>query len=468
MAQGGHTTAVVWFRRDLRLHDLPALDHALTVADRVLPLFVVDPTLLHGRWRSANRLWHLARCLERLDEGLRARGASLVTLVGSPAEEVRRVAGTVGASVVTASRDMGPYGRARDDAVRAGLRSDGVELRTGRGVLAHEPDEVRRGDGGSFRVFSPFHRAWEARELRPVVEAPDRIPMATAPAADPRAIDAALGHPRPTADPDLLLEPGEPAARRRLAAWATSDALPHYDSERDRLDLDGTSRLSQDLRWGTLSPVEVLAACDGPGPGRARFRSEIVWRDFFGHLLWHDPALARHSFRRELDAVAWESDPRLVAAWREGRTGYPVVDAAMRQLRATGWMHNRARMLVASFLTKHLGVDWRIGEAHFMEHLVDGDPASNAGGWQWSASVGSDPQPYLRILNPTLQGTRHDPQGDYVRRWVPELRELAGPAVHEPPEGAYLPRVVDHGSARQRALAAYRSRQGDPTPPVPG
>jgi deoxyribodipyrimidine photo-lyase len=454
----------MWFRRDLRIHDLPALDHALAAADRVLPLFVVDPVIVEGRWRSPNRLWHLARCLERLDEGLRARGASLVVVAGRPTEEVPRVAAAVGASIVVASRDLAPYGRARDDAVREALRADGVELRTGRGLLVHEPEEVRREDGGSFRVFSPFHRAWQARELRPALDAPAALPMAATPIPWARPIDAALGHPSPTADADLLLPPGEPAARQRLASWAVSGALARYATERDRLDLEGTSRLSQDLRWGTLSAVEVVTACDGPGEGPTRFRAEIAWRDFYAHLLWHEPALARRSFRSDLERVAWTDDPGLIKAWSEGRTGYPVVDAAMRQLLATGWMHNRARMIVASFLTKHLGVDWRVGEAHFMEHLVDGDPASNNGGWQWSASVGSDPQPYVRILNPTLQGARHDPQGDYVRRWVPELRGLDGPAVHEPPEGAYLPRVVDHGSARQRALEAYRAparRDGD-------
>jgi deoxyribodipyrimidine photo-lyase len=340
--------------------------------------------------------------------------------------------------------------------VREALRADGIELRTGRGLLVHEPEEVHRGDGGSFRVFSPFHRAWLALELRPVLDAPGEVPMARASVPWARPIDEALGPVAPTADPELLLEPGEPAARRRLAAWAGSDALVRYATDRDRLDLEGTSRLSQDLRWGTLSAAEVVVACDGAGPGPVRFRSEIAWRDFFAHLLWHEPSLAHRSFRQDLDRVAWANDPRLVEAWTDGRTGYPVVDAAMRQLRASGWMHNRARMIVASFLTKHLGIDWRVGERHFMEHLVDGDPASNNGGWQWSASVGSDPQPYVRILNPTLQGTRHDPQGDYVRRWVPELRGLDGAAVHEPPEGSYLPRIVEHGLARRRALEAYR------------
>ena len=294
MTAGGGTTAVVWFRRDLRLHDLPALDHALTVADRVLPLFVVDPAIIGGRWRSPNRLWHLARCLERLDESLRARGAALVTVAGRPEEEVPRVARLVGANVVTASRDRTPYGRARDDAVRRALLANAIELRTGRGLLVHEPEEVERGAGGWFRVFSPFHRAWEARDRRPVLGAPDEVPMATVRVPGTLDIDAALGHPQPTADQGLLLEPGEPAARQRLTGWAASDRLPRYATDRDRLDLDGTSRLSQDLRWGTLSAVEVLQLCDGSGPGPARYRAEIAWRDFYAHLLWHDPVSYTH------------------------------------------------------------------------------------------------------------------------------------------------------------------------------
>jgi deoxyribodipyrimidine photo-lyase len=257
-----------------------------------------------------------------------------------------------------------------------------------------------------------------------------------------------------TAEVDLLPSPGEPAARLRLERWAGSGALDAYDRDRDRLDRDGTSRLSQDLRWGLLSPVEVAERCAGPGPGRSRYLSELAWRDFYAHLLFAEPRIAREAQRAELDRVAREDDPTVIDAWREGRTGYPVVDAAMRHLHAAGWMPNRARMIAASFLTKHLGVDWRVGEQHFMDHLVDGDVASNNGGWQWAASTGSDGQPWIRIFNPTLQGRRFDPDGVYVRRWVPELRDLDGD-VHEPPAGRWLPPIVDHRAARERALAAY-------------
>ena len=449
------TSAIVWFRRDLRLHDHPALLHALERFERVLPLFVVDEAILGGRWPSPNRWWFLARALEALDGDLRSRGSRLVVVRGDPMELVLRVARQLHAGAVVASRDYTPYGRARDERADAALRDAGIEWRAGRGLLVHEPEDVRRDDGGPFRVFSPFHRRWLERPLRAVLPAPERIATVDADVAGAGRADDVLGRPAPTADPVLLLEPGEAAARRRLGAWARSDALRNYDMGRDRLDLDGTSRLSQDFRWGLVSPVEVIERCAGGGAGPTRFRTELAWRDFYAHLLFHEPRVARESFRRELDDAWTAPDPERVEAWKEGRTGYPVVDAAMRQLLRSGWMHNRARMIVASFLTKHLGVDWRVGEAHFMEHLVDGDPASNNGGWQWAASTGTDPQPWFRIFNPTLQGRRHDPAGDYVRRWVPELRGIAGADVHEPPSGAYLAPIVDHATARREALARF-------------
>ena len=458
----GHvpSTAIVWYRRDLRLHDHPALAHALTSFERVVPLYVVDDALMSGRRASANRAWFLRHALDALDTELRSRASRLIVLRGDPRSVVPAFATEIRAEGIVVSRDYGPYGRARDAGVEAAARAAGIRFEAGRGLLVHEPSVVTSNEGGAYAVFSPFHRRGEALPVRPVLPAPEAIPSLARLRAPSGATPAeVLGDPRPTAEPAFLLEPGEPAARRRLDAWSTSGALREYDIARDRLAADGTSRLSQDLRWGTLSPVEVLTRCVGPGAGPLRFRSELAWRDFYAHLLFREPRVARESFRRELDGVAWETDQNVIDAWRAGRTGYPIVDAAMRQLRATGWMHNRARMIVASFLTKHLGVDWRIGEAHFMEHLVDGDPASNNGGWQWAASTGTDPQPYFRIFNPTLQGRRHDPDGDYVRRWVPELAGIPGGDVHDPPDGAYLPRIVDHASARARALAAYAERR---------
>ncbi len=450
---------MVWFRRDLRLHDHPALDHALREADRIVPLFVVDERILGGRWPSPNRTWFLAGAIRGLATELAGRGGGLVVERGDPAHVVTAVAARFGADLVVASRDLAPYGRSRDAAVAEALRAVGVAFRAGRGLVVHEPEDVRRGDGQAFTVFSPFHRAWLALPVRAALPAPAVISVPDLPTSDDPA--ALLGDPQPTAEAGAILEPSERAARARLDRWASSEALIDYAAGRDRLDLDGTSRLSQDLRFGLLSPVEVLERCCGDGAGATRFRAEIAWRDFYAHLLWHRPELARASFRGELDGVAWERSPEVIDAWRTGRTGYPVVDAAMRQLLATGWMPNRARMIVASFLTKHLGVDWRIGEAQFMRHLVDGDPASNNGGWQWAASTGTDPQPWFRIFNPNLQGRRHDPDGAYVRRWVAELRDLPdGADVHEPPPGAYLPRIVDHAAARRAALEAYGAAAG--------
>ena len=448
--------SVVWFRRDLRLHDHPALAHATASGGPVAPVFVVDDRLLSGRWAAPNRLWFMRASVAELAEGLAARGARLTVLRGDPTEVVPRFASDLGAEHVVVSRDRTPYGRHRDEHVAERLAEAGIRFSAGRGLLLHEPEEIRRADGGAYRLFGPFHRAWSAVPDRAVLPAPDRLRGVDV--DDDATIGARLAPIVPTADERLLLEPGESAARARLEAWATSDRLERYATDRDRLDLDGTSRLSQDLRWGLLSPIEVAARTAGPGEGRARFRTELAWRDFYTHLLWHEPDAARHALRPALESVAWERSPSVIDAWRDGVTGYPIVDAAMRQLRATGWMPNRGRMIVASFLTKHLGVDWRVGESHFIAHLVDGDPASNNGGWQWAASTGTDAQPWFRIFSPTRQGRRHDPEGDYVRRWVSELGSIPGADVHEPPAGAYPPPIVDHDEARGRALAAYRAR----------
>ena len=448
------TTSVVWFRRDLRLHDHPALTAAQADGDRIAPLFVIDERLLAGRFRSANRLWFMRGSVSALATALEVRGAPLSVVRGDPSEVVPAFAAAVGAGRVVASRDYTPYGRGRDDRVAAGLGRRGIAWGTYSGLLVHEPEEIATAEARPFRVFGPFQRAWLEQPERDILVAPDAI--AGVGTVHGRRVEDLLDAITPSADPALLPVPGEDRARGRLARWAGSAALDRYATDRDRLDLDGTSRLGQDLRWGLISPSAVRERCAGPGDGRRRFLSELAWRDFYAHLLWHEPRLGRTSFRPSLDQVAWEHDPGVVDAWRTGRTGYPVVDAAMRQLTTSGWMHNRARMIAASFLTKHLGVDWRVGERHFMEHLIDGDPASNNGGWQWAASTGTDAQPWFRIFNPTLQAIRHDPAGAYVRRWVPELAGLPREVIHAPPPEAYLAPIVDHRQARALALAAYR------------
>jgi deoxyribodipyrimidine photo-lyase len=307
-----------------------------------------------------------------------------------------------------------------------------------------------------------------------VLAAPARIPGGVDAGRRP---DPVPDMPPPTADPALVPTPGEAPARARLATWV-AEGVDAYADGRNRMDLGATSRLSQDLRWGLLSPLEVVehAAGAGAGAGRRTFTNELAWREFYAHVLWHNPRVMHASFQPAMDAVPWRDDPDGVAAWAEGRTGYPVVDAAMRQLRAAGYVHNRARMIAASFLTKDLLLDWRLGEAEFMRHLVDGDVASNNGGWQWTASTGTDPQPWFRIFNPVLQGKRFDPDGRYVRRWVPELAAVPDERIHEPwtmsPEEReaagvrigvdYPAPIVDHAAARERALAAYAAARDAP------
>ena len=499
-------TAVLWFRRDLRLHDHPALADALGRADRIAPLFVIDPALITGRWRSPNRTWFMLASLAELAASLEAAGSVLVVRAGRPELIVPAFAEEVGAATVHVSRDYAPYGHARDQRVAAALRRAGLVLHAAPGNLIHEPEDLATRAGTPYRVFGPFHRSWSTLPVRTPLAAPAVIPTDPVPARARSSVVTADGRilawvgklrelgvgpvdveglARPTADPELVPDPGESAARLRLARWtrAHGDRPPRvldYQRGRDLLGIDGTSRLSQDLRWGLLSPVEaatrVLTA--GPGPGVHRFVAELAWRDFYAHVLWHDPGSARRATRRAYDLVPWRDDEVGIAAWTGGRTGFPVVDAAMRQLVATGWMHNRARMIVASFLTKDLLVDWRVGEAWFMRHLLDGDPASNNGGWQWAASTGTDAQPYFRVFNPVAQGRRFDPDGAYVRRWVPELAGVSVEYLQAPwtmPDAVqtasrcrigldYPAPIVEHRDARRRAIEAYaaiRDRRAD-------
>ncbi len=409
-----------------------------------------------------------------LRDDLAARGVPLVVLNGRAAEVLPGLAAAVRARDVFATRDVSPYARARDGAVGDALDTVGAALHLRGGALVAEPEEVAGADGRPLTVFTPYFRRWQGLARRDVLPVPDGLRGIAVDAAGRLPGVVTLPDPGgviPTADPALLPMPGEAAARTRLAAWATDGRLARYAKDRDRLGMDGTSRLSADLRWGLLSPLAVLDATDGSGDGPAAFARELAWRDFYAQVLWHHPHVTGGAFRPVFDGISWRSDPAAFDAWREGRTGYPVVDAAMRQLAASGWMHNRARMIAASFLSKDLLVDWRRGERHFMEHLVDGDVAANNGGWQWAAGTGTDAQPYFRVFNPVAQGARHDPDGSFVRRWIPELAGVPDRFVHAPwtmPPGVqaaagcavgrdYPAPIVDHPMARARALAAYRS-----------
>ena len=466
------TPVVVWFRRDLRLHDQPALTDAVASGYPVAPLFVFDPSVLHGRFTSPNRTWFLLGSVVALRHALEARGSRLSIRIGDPSDVVPAFVREVGARDVVVSRDYTPYGRRRDRAVATALGEHGIDLRAKRGLLIHEPEELLTGAGDGYTVFGAFLRRWESLALRDILPAPDAVPTVD---ADPGAMPdlPALGFDGPTADLDALPEAGEAAAQQRFDAWIEGGGAAAYDRSRDRLgDPRATSHLSADLRFGLLSPVEVATralASDEGAEGSRRFVSELAWRDFYAHAIWRSPRIAREPMDERYRDIAWQSDEAGLEAWQDGRTGYPIVDAAMRHLRSAGWLPNRARMIVASFLTKDLLIDWRAGERHFMTHLVDGDPASNLGGWQWAASIGTDSRPFVRVFNPVTQAKRFDPDGVYIRTWLPELARVPTARIQEPwtmseaeQDAAacrigvdYPAPIVDHAAARERALARY-------------
>ena len=440
----------MWFRRDLRLADNPALCAALAEAEGAdtYPVFVLDPALLGPA--GAARKAFLCGCLDALDDSLDGR---LTIATGDPADVIPNLARKVNAQAVLVTADFGPYGQRRDQAVAEALQADARRLVTCETPYAVEPGTVQNKSGEPYKVYSPFYRAWRAHGWRAPIDAPR---LGTV--AGPVGRKAARPKNKPPAE---LPSPGEAAAEQRLAAFLRH--ADRYGDERDRPAIDGTSRLSAYLKYGCIHPRQVLDRL-GRSKGEETFRREVAWREFYADVLFHRPESAYRSLQAamaafEVDEGA-EADRRF-AAWAEGRTGYPIVDAGMRQLKAQAWMHNRVRMIVASFLVKDLHIDWRRGARHFMQFLVDGDLANNQHGWQWVAGTGTDPAPFFRIYNPVRQGEQFDPDGDYVRRFVPELAGVAGGAVHQPwkldggtPPG-YPDRIVDHVVERQVALARY-------------
>ena len=454
-------TSVAWFRRDLRLHDNPTL---VAAAERgpVAALFVFDDRLIHGRWLSPNRVAFMLESLRELDADLRDRGIRLHLRSGRPEEVVPAFAAEAGAGHVFAARDYSPFARSRDAAVARGLASVGVMFHAQGSVLVHKPEDIGKADGSPFSVFTPFFRRWGALSRRAVLPAPMEL----------EGPEPAGGHLPGLAELGLAgaaagrLPGGERAARGRLETFVAG-GLDGYEERRDYPGRPGTSRLSQDLRWGLLSPLEVVERAKAS----PKFVAEVAWREFYYHILWHHPGVTREPFQQQYQGMHWEQDEAALDAWKRGATGYPLVDAGMRELLETGFMHNRARMVSASFLTKHLLIDWREGERHFMEHLVDGDLASNNGGWQWAASTGTDAQPYFRIFNPYAQAAKFDPDGTYVRRWLPELGLVPDAYLQRPHEmppdvqraagcviGVDYPSpIVEHGMARDRALARFEA-----------
>lgn len=443
-------SSVLWFRRDLRLGDNPALLDAIAAADgRVVPLFVLDDTL----WGPAGpvRRAYLAASLRDLSE----RVGGLHVVHGDPVTEVPRVARAAGASSVHVAADYGPYGTRRDEAVERVLADDGVALvRTG-SPYAVAPGRLTTKGGTPFKVFTPFHRAWTEHGWR-----------SPAQDVDPATVEWVSPGGRTHAIPDApvpsgtdLPDAGEAAARRQWRTWLDAH-VRDYDDTRDVPALvRGTSRMSVHLKWGEIHPRTMLADL---APLRSRgagaYVRQLAWRDFYAGVLHERPDSARDYYDRRFAHMEYDEPGGDLDAWRDGRTGIPIVDAGMRQLLAEGWMHNRVRMITASFLVKDLHLEWQHGARHFLGHLVDGDLANNQHGWQWVAGCGTDAAPYFRVMNPVSQGKKFDPDGAYVRRWVPELADVPRAFVHEPwempePPADYPPPLVDHAAERREALA---------------
>ncbi|MGP2436144.1 cryptochrome/photolyase family protein [Streptomyces sp. JW3] len=420
--------SVVLFTADLRLHDHPPLRAASDGCGYVVPLFVRDPAVDRAGFAVPNRLAFLADCLRDLDAGLRARGGRLVVRTGDVVEQVCRVATEADADEVHMAADVSAYARMREERLRRALEAAGRRLHVHETVTTVvPPGAVTPAASDHYAVFTPYFRQWSQSPPRTVraapraVRVPDGVRSAPLPA-----------RPGPTGLSPGLARGGEREGRERLAAWLRAP-VAHYADRHDDLAGDATSRLSPHLHFGTLSPNEVVhRARRAGGPGAESFVRQLAWRDFHRQVLAARPAAAAEDYRTRHDR--WRAGPGADAdteAWRTGRTGFPVVDAGMRQLRHEGWMHNRARLLTAGFLAKTLYVDWRVGARHFLGLLVDGDVANNQLNWQWAAGTGTDTRPH-RLLNPVVQGLRYDPDGAYVRRWVPELAGLPGRSAHEP------------------------------------
>lgn len=465
---------IVWFRKDLRLSDNPAFDFASSTGQPVVPVFLWSPEE-EGEWAvGAASRWWLHRSLKQLSAALHRHGSRLTVRSGPALATLRKLVGETGATAVVWNRRYEPASIGRDTATKQGLLDDSLSVRSFEAALLFSPLRIRNRAEQPFKVFTPFWRHCLNQRVREIV--PFHMSTIASPLDWPRSesIESLGLNPEIDWDREFHDEwnPGEEGAQEALRAFVAT-ALDRYASERDRPDHAGTSRLSPHLHWGEISAAQVFHAVAGASNGRGAdvFLSEVGWREFAHHLLFHFPHLTTEPLRPEFERFPWSDDQEKLRAWQRGQTGYPIVDAGMRQLWRIGWMHNRVRMIAASFLVKHLLLPWQDGARWFWETLVDADLANNSLGWQWCAGCGADASPYFRIFNPMTQGSKFDPDGLYVKRWVPELAQLPARYVHAPWEapaavlaGAgvrigenYPAPLVDHREARQRALDAYES-----------
>ncbi|MBP6208182.1 MAG: deoxyribodipyrimidine photo-lyase [Anaerolineales bacterium] len=450
-------TSIWWIRRDLRLTDNPALHSALGQG-QVIPVFILDPAFSTHSPRRRNFLYE---GLNSLHKNLQSRGSYLVVRAGKPADVLRRLMQETNASAIFAEEDYTPYARKRD----ADISRD-LPLQLVLGQTVHHPEFVKKADGKPYTVYTPYSKVWKSL-LQEIQLAPAPKEIST-----PAGVES---EPLPEFTDNPLFPAGEREAKFRLKQF-TNSPITEYAESRNRMDLKGTSALSPYLRFGMVGLRQAVSAAKQAQEsartaeekhGAEIWLNELIWREFYIQILYHFPRVTANAFNPALANIEWRNDESEFAAWKDGRTGMPVVDAAMRQLKETGWMHNRARMIVASFLVKDLLIDWRWGEAWFMENLLDGDVAANNGGWQWTAGTGTDAAPYFRIFNPVLQSVKFDPNGDYIRKWVPELSDLNSRDIHAPWEknitvqGYPSQPIVDRSIVKERTLAAYKNSKGN-------
>ncbi|MCB9849957.1 MAG: deoxyribodipyrimidine photo-lyase [Phycisphaerales bacterium] len=466
-------TAIVWFRHDLRIADNLAL-RAGIARGCVVPVYIWSPDE-EGEWPlGAASRWWLHQSLHALDDALRKLDSRLIVQTGDALPTLRKLIKTTGAEAVLWNRRYEPAAIARDTQVKRGLTDDGIEVESFNASLLNEPWTIQTKTGGPYQVFTPYWKTCLSLPVDAIAPTPRRIPS---PAKWPSSLKIDDLKLEPTIDWTAGMRatwsPGETGARKRLNAFI-KNGVTGYDKGRDRMDEDGVSMLSPHLHFGEISPRQVwhvLAdSAASASAGASTFLAEIGWREFAYHLLYHFPKTPRAPLRAQFAKFPWSRNRKALRQWQRGMTGFPIVDAAMRQLWHTGWMHNRARMIVASFLTKDLLIPWQEGAEWFWDTLVDADLASNTLGWQWTAGCGADAAPYFRIFNPTNQAKKFDPQGNYIRQWVPELAKLPAPAIFEPHTArpnilesvgvklglTYPNPIMDHADARNAALAAYR------------
>lgn len=465
------SSSLVWLRRDLRLTDHAALSHATRNHESVACVFVFDSQILSGLDHDDRRLTFIWESLQEIDEELRAKGSALIVLQGDPREKIPALAEKLGVDAVYTNHDYEPYAKDRDRRVSEKLHDQGVQFETFCDQVIFEGREVLNGSGKSFKVFTPYKNAW-LKKLADQSVRLDEMKVRTdrwTQAKENKPMNGFTLEKVGFKPAKLWLKPGEAAAKKRLKDFSAN--IADYKKNRDFPSIDeGTSGLSVHLRFGTISIRQCFrAALEGNGlekllksEGHATWISELIWREFYQMILDQNPRVAEGKcFQLDCEKIKWPGKDEYFQAWCEARTGFPIVDAAMRQFHETGWMHNRLRMVVASFLTKDLLVDWRKGEAYFARHLLDYDLASNSGGWQWSASVGCDAQPYFRVFNPESQSEKFDREGIFIRRYLPELRKLHDKDIHNPApmwrsQTGYPAPIVDHAVQRLKAIELFK------------